>query len=59
MRESMNQSEKNNLLKTLKDYDLTLLCLNQHDPKMTKAALAKLKALVSKSQDALIIYAKK
>ncbi len=55
----MNQSEKNNLLKTLKDYDLTVLCLNQHDQTTTKAALAKLKAILSKSQDALIVFAKK
>jgi hypothetical protein len=55
----MNSTEKTTLLKTLKDYDLTVLCMNQHDPNTTKIALAKLKAMLSKSQDAIIVIAKK
>jgi hypothetical protein len=55
----MNNSEKTTLLKTLKDYDLTMLCLTKADPNTTKIALAKLKAMLAKSQDAIIVFAKK
>ena len=59
MRQSMNNTEKTTLLKTLKDYDLTMLCLTKADPNTTKIALAKLKAMLAKSQDAIIVFAKK